>query len=178
MKKINSYYFYCAFLIAIFIACKIFYTKTNSGDLLFLLAPTNFIVELATTSNAVFDSEKGFFYQNLNIVINKSCSGFNFLIICFIMLSFSVLRFYKTNRQRITFIFTVLITSYLITIFANTSRILTAIYIMKIFPDSNKKYAWLHQAEGVFIYLSLLIIVSLSFNYFISQKTKYNEKFT
>ena len=49
----------------------------------------------------------------------------------------------------------VIVATYFLTLFANTSRILTSLFISK---QTSLNYSWLHQAEGVFIYLSFLII--------------------
>jgi exosortase K len=79
--------FYCA-IAAIFLLLKLGYTMADNNSLVFLLKPTNALVGLLTGSTSTYFADKGYFYSNLDIVIEKSCSGFNFLILCFGMLGF------------------------------------------------------------------------------------------
>jgi hypothetical protein len=49
-----------------------------------------------TGSHSVYISDKGYYHDNLNILIEKSCSGFNFLLLCFCMLTLTT----KHNQKR------------------------------------------------------------------------------
>lgn len=160
------------FPMGLFVILKFWYTKSSNSDVLFLLKPTNELVNLATSSSSVFESEIGFFNQNLNIIINKSCSGFNFWMMVFLMLSFLLIKFFKENKFRILAIFGALVLSYFFTIFVNVSRILFSIF-MKNFVIN--KYSWIHQTEGTFVYLSFLIVMYLIADYFL--KKMKNEEF-
>ncbi len=148
----------------IFLMLKFVYTALDNDSLHFLLYPTNKCIEITTNSKAIYASETGFFHQNLNILIEKSCSGFNFLLLCFLLCYFTNVAYFKTAFAKILFLPITLIISYLFTIFVNTARILSAIVIERIFPYSSKQFPWLHEAEGVFIYLSFLIVFYTLFN--------------
>jgi exosortase K len=52
---------------------------------------------------------------------------------------------------------------YLLTVFVNVTRIVAALSIAKLMPES-RHFAWLHQAEGIFIYLSFMIALYMTLN--------------
>jgi len=161
--------------ILIFLVLKFGYTRATHSYLKLLLAPTSKIVEIATGSDAQFIEDGGYFNQKLNIIIDKSCSGFNYLILCFISLSFTAFKYLKTNLQKLLAIFFLLIFSWFITIFVNASRILFSVFIHKQqFIENIKQADWMHQAEGVFVYLFFLISIHLIFNYLLNKTSKKN----
>lgn len=152
MKK--KYYYYGIACI-LFFCLKYAYTKADNTDLQFLLAPTNYLVELVQNSTGVFSPENGYYHQKLNCTIEKSCSGFNFWIICFLVFAFTGFKFLK--RENLSILFALLI-SYVLTVFVNASRIITALFFQELIPEISKKYEWSHQAIGIFIYLFFLIL--------------------
>ena len=164
MKKIKSDHYYYATIIGLFVLLKQYYTTTSNGDLKFLLSPTNALVSWLFGSSPVYSATSGYIYDNLNITIEKSCSGYNFWILCFAMLAFLTVTSYKTHFRKIAGIVVLLVLSWLLTIFVNTSRIATAIFISEHFPNSSKHFPWLHQSEGIFIYLSFLIAFYMILN--------------
>ena len=168
MKKDISILYYSV-LFLFFIVMKLMYTKMDNSDLHFLLNPTHAIVTLLTGSTAIFCMDKGFFFENLNIAIDKSCSGFNFWILSFIMLSYVCVSFYKTNKSKLLAILVLFAITFFTTIFVNTSRIMVAIFILKTFPKS-MNYTWLHQMQGIFIYLSFLILLYITITKLIIKK--------
>lgn len=159
--------------ILIFILLKLGYTMADNKDLNFLIKPTSRLIDLATSSGSTFVSESGYYNKKLNIVIDKSCSGFNFWIISFLMLYFLALNFLKNTSYKIIAIPAILIIAFILTIFVNTSRILFSVFIHRFI---NPKVAWMHQAEGTFIYLSFLIIMYLGFNFLFIKLTNHYAK--
>lgn len=163
--------------IIIFLTSKLWFRGAENSDLLFLLAPTNWIVELFIASKSVFDSNIGYHFASSHFFIDKSCSGFNFLLISFLMITYALARI---DRLKLFFILPLSITiAYLITILANASRIICYLVLQKqnitnlLDPDNE----WLHRAEGVLVYLSFLIISYLVLNYIIVKLNNY-EKLT
>ena len=159
---------YIPYIIAIilFIGFKLAFTKTNNDWVLFLLRPTNFLVECFTGSYAVYQSDIGYFYSQLNIVIDKSCSGFNYWMLCFLMLVFSFVR--KENRLLIgiTLVLFALVCSFVCTIFVNTFRIYVSMVIQsQHFHFLNAYPAIVHEVIGVTINLSFLVLI-----YYLSEK--------
>jgi len=172
MKYSKNTFYYVSALI-IFITAKFGYSFANNDMITFLIKPTNHVVSFLVNRTPIYNSEIGFYYQNLNIAIDKSCSGFNFWMLLFLLLLFSTLKFVESYKIKVLLFPVTLLISYLLTLFVNTSRIVISIFIEK---NTSLNYHWLHQAEGVFIYLSFLIIFYLSLNYLQNKIIKNHEK--
>jgi len=176
MEK-NTLYYLTA--IGIFLLLKIGFIFANNNDLIFLLKPTNHLIEFFTHSNALYLTESGYFHQRLNIIIDKSCSGFNFWILCYLMLTFLALRFLTHKIYKFLLIPSMLVLAYLMTILVNASRILLAIFIDRLGEQFiSDQINWLHQAEGIFVYLFFLIIIYLGFEHLLKRLTQHHAKFT
>ena len=157
---------YYLIAIGIFILLKIGFIFADNNDLVFLLKPTNKLIEFFTNSNSQYFTESGYFHEKLDIIIDKSCSGFNFWILCYMMLTFLALRFLKHKIYKFIAIPSMLVFAYFMTIFVNASRILFSILIDNLGEKFiNYKINWLHQAEGTFIYLFFLIVIYLGFEH-------------
>ena len=155
----------------LFLLLKAAYSMADVQHLIFLLAPSSEVVATFTGTDSRFISEQGYFNESLNILINKSCSGFNFWSICFLMSYCLLAKPYAPGLRNVLLLPLVLATTYLFTILVNSTRILFSIYLHSgnsqlLAVDST----WSHQAEGSFIYLSYLIIAYLSLDYFQTQK--------
>ncbi len=146
-------------------------------DIRFLIAPTDAILEVFTGAKSIYKSNIGYYFSQLNIVIDKSCSGFNFLLICFLMVSFVLLKS-GIVRNWLVIPLSVLI-AYATTIIANVSRIVGYLTIMdnNINIAIDPKDEWLHQAEGIFVYLFFLILLYFMINQVI-KKLHINEETT
>lgn len=173
----NIPYYFTA--IAVFILLKFAYTLADNTDLYFLLKPTDKIIEVITNSNSIYVNDGGYFHDKLNIVIDKSCSGFNFWILCFIMLAFTIIKFLQDRNRKIAALPITLFAAYIFTIFANTSRILFAVFIRGSgAKPADGHISRLHQAEGTFVYLFFLIIFYLGVNFTLTGLTRHNAKLT
>ena len=162
----NLYYY--ILIVGLFLILKAFHSTAANSDLKFLLFPTTQIVDLATDSESDFYEDMGFVNSQLNIVIDKSCSGFNFLILCFVCLSFTAIGYFNKNLYKSLSIVFLLIISYFLTIFANSSRILVSVSLQKLQILNITKQ--IHQAEGVFVYLFFLIAFYLIFLHILNKK--------
>ncbi len=160
--------------IVLFIVLKLIYSNADNNQVFILLKPLDKIVGFILDSHSIYNNDIGFFHEKLNITIDKSCSGFNFLLLSFILLYFSLLKNLKSHFFKISAIPVTLFFAYSFTLFVNASRVLTAIFIEK---NTNLNYAWLHEAEGVFIYLSFLITLYISINYVLNKIINTHEKF-
>lgn len=158
-----------AYLIAmllIFVALKAAYLNCTIEQLYFLLFPVNKIVEIVCNKTAIYNPNQGFYFPNYQIIIEKTCSGFNFLLLCFVMLNSLALQFLKTTLQKILALPFFLLLSYLLTIFVNSSRILTSIVVQNAANNFlfTQQHFLLHQIVGVSINLFYLILFYLAFN--------------
>ena len=142
---------------------KFCYSIACNDDLIWLLWPTDKIVSLITGSFSDYFPETGFHHFDLNILIEKSCSGFNFGLLCFCMLSFLLVTHAPKNRQKNLSFPANLILSYVLTVFVNASRIVVSItaqnHGMRFLPNLSK--ALLHQIVGVSTHLVFLVLIYL-----------------
>jgi exosortase K len=161
----------------ILVLLKFGYTFANNNDLIFLLKPTDKILGLLMGSQSVYQSESGFLHENLNIIINKSCSGFNFLVLSFLLFTYLTVKHLKNHLQKLLSFPIALIGAYLLTIFVNTSRIFTSIVVQ----NQNKSFFLnqqhlVHEAIGVITNLSFLILAYLLIDNLLTNKRN-NAKF-
>ncbi|MEO1029974.1 MAG: exosortase K [Bacteroidota bacterium] len=172
--KIKSYLFY-GIIFSLTIIGKIAYAQATNDALVFILKPLSSIISFLTNSPFIYLSDSGFYFESLNITIDKSCSGVNFWIISFVVFSFSFVKVTRSNFQRLLSIPVLLLATFAFTLFANTSRILISILISR---QTAFDYPWLHQAQGVFIYLSLLVIAYTIINHLSFKFNNYHEELT
>lgn len=89
--------------VGLFILLKFAFTLADNEDLFFLLKPTDILVGLLTGSRSVYLQDSGYFHEQLNILIDKSCSGFNFWALCFLLFTYLTVRhFDKTTGKILT----------------------------------------------------------------------------
>nr|WP_321224813.1 exosortase K [uncultured Psychroserpens sp.] len=169
----NRIYYSIAFML--FITLKFAFLKADNEMLQFMLKPISLLITFITNNEAVYDFNDGYFHRNLNIIIDKSCSGINFWLIGFMVCVLSLISKQNTHLKKIIAFPLAFILSYILTLFANTSRILTSIFIEN---NTSISYSWLHQAQGVFIYLFFLIIFYLLINYLLSKSKAHHAKLT
>ena len=158
--KINRNIPYYLTAVGLFVLLKIGYTYADNGDLTFLLKPTDKLVELLIGFKSAFFEDYGFFHEKINIVIDKSCSGFNFWILCFSVFAYLGLKYFDKHLYKILTIPTALFCAYLLTIFANVSRIFATIIVQNqtsnIFPNQQNI---IHEAVGIITFFSFLVLV-------------------
>jgi exosortase K len=172
----NIPYYLTAIVLAILL--KFGYTRANNNDLIFLLKPTDKLVGLFKGSQSVYIADKGYYHDNLNILIDKSCSGFNFWVLCFIMFTYLTLQYFDKALHKILIIPTVLCCTYLFTIFVNSSRIFASIIVQN---QSNKillnQQHLIHETVGIVTNLSFLILAYYLTDFLLTNK-KHNAKLT
>lgn len=160
--------------IAIFLLLKAWYTQTSSDELLFLLSPTNKLVSVFTASGFSYIKGSGYFHPEFNILIEKSCAGFNFLILCYLISYITCLQHLNSIPKKWTALPICLLCSYFITIAVNTSRILISIYL-----STNKNVltniSSFHQLQGTFIYLFFLLLSYLILKHLLNKRIKNEE---
>ena len=157
--------------VGLFVLLKVGFTFADNGNLTFLLKPTDKLVGLLIGSQSVYLADYSFFYEKMNIVIEKSCSGFNFWILCFLAFAYLGLKYFDKHLHKILTIPTVLFCAYLLTIFANASRIVASIVVRNqtigIFPD---KQPVIHEMVGITTYFLFLVLVFFLIEKFFKHK--------
>ncbi|WP_139923616.1 exosortase K [Hymenobacter sp. DG01] len=143
-----------------FLLLKFAYAGATSTDLLWLLGPTNALVGGALGSGSFFDPAQGFVHSDLQFTIDKSCSGFNFWLVCTGLLLAIGGRYAGSGKALGGgWLLSLPVLGYLLTVLVNASRILSAVALQRLLPGLGQRYAWAHQAEGVLVYLFFLILI-------------------
>lgn len=163
--------------VGLFILLKFGYTLAENNDLTFLIKPTDKLVGFLTGSHSIYLSESGYYNERLDIIIDKSCSGFNFWILCYLLFTYLTVRYFDKTLNKILIIPTALIGAYLLTIFVNTSRIFASIVVQtqtkNILPNHQHL---LHEAVGIITNLTFLILTYVLIEKLLIHK-RHNAKF-
>ena len=159
------------------IGIHILYQYGSLENLLFMIRPVAFMLEKALGIIFYYEPDVGFVSEQVRVVINKSCAGTTFWIMSFCMLTFSFVPRIKGGWKRFIWFLIFLGLSYILTLFANMSRIITAIGILNLkFNKSDLLERLLHQSIGVLVYCTYLWIIYAIFSKLI-RKEENNEKF-
>jgi exosortase K len=155
---------------ALVFVMKYLHAKAGTEELLFILQPTSFAVQVFQNASSEFIPEKGFVFPDIDIVIDKSCAGGNFLILCFSVLIVSV--FLNLNKKNLGWFLipALLIVAWLMAIITNVIRINTAIFSLKLktqWPVTASP--WFHEMQGAIIYLTFLILIFSGANFTIKK---------
>ena len=157
---------YLLITMGLVILFKYLFTIADNDSLFFLLKPTDIFIEILTATKSVYLANSGYYHEKLNIIIDKSCSGFNFWLICFVMLIYLFLKYSDKNLRKFLAIPIALFISYLLTLFVNTSRIFASIIIQNQTKSIQENWQHIiHEAIGIITNLTFLIIV-----YYITEK--------
>jgi len=158
--QINKNIPYYLVAVGLFILLKFGYRVADNNDLAFLLKPTDKLVGLLTGSQSVYLADNGYYHSQINILIEKSCSGFNFWVLCFLLFTYLLLKYFDKPLHKIITIPTALLIAYLLTIFSNTSRIFASIIVQnqtKNFIMQSRQH-YVHEAVGIVTNLSFLVL--------------------
>ena len=150
-----------AVLVCVF-ALKQYYSTASADQLKWILAPTASCVELLSGESFEFESHSGYISADHRFLIASSCAGVNFLLTAFLMLSARRLLFDSTKRVRWSFIPVSLFAAYLVTLMANTTRILIALKLQGMSAIGSLDSNQLHRLEGIFIYFLFLALLFLA----------------
>lgn len=157
------------FFVAVFASfglLKWWYQSATVDDLHFLLAPVSRLIIWITGSDVVYLFDEGYLLLTSNVLIDKSCSGFNFWMITAISLLIISWPFIKNRLQTILVFPIAYIIAYLATLLINTSRIISILMIQTITQIDSPI---LHRAEGILIYVTGLISVVLMYRWTIEK---------
>ena len=166
--------FYLA-IAGIFIVSKLVFSQVSTDDMRYFLLPLDGLLALATNSGSLYLPAQGFYHAQLNILIDKSCSGFNFFVLCFAMLAFLSVRHFAGGRQRVIAMVTCLGLAYALAMFVNGARILASVLLQRIGNPLGYQHTELtHQMEGTFIYLFFLIVIYAVFQFLLTRRARAN----
>jgi exosortase K len=161
---------------AFFILLKFAYVHANTSHLSFLLAPTNKMVTALTGFHSILKPDNGYYYKQLNIVIDKSCSGFNFWLLSFLMLFFLIVKYFVKMLHKIYAFILSLIIAYAFTILVNSSRIFASIVIQNInLPVVQQHQAMIHQITGIITNLAFLMTIYIIAEKILNKRFKHEK---
>jgi len=163
---INKNLPYLLTAVGLFIVLKFVFTLAGNDELLFLIQPTNVVVGLLTNSTSVYLSDHGFFHEDLNIIIDKSCSGFNFWILSFLLFTYLTVKHFERPLSKSLSIPISLIVAYLFTLFVNTSRIFVSIVVQQQTKSLFNNQRIIHEGVGIITNLTFLILAYIIMNSF------------
>lgn len=161
MPKFRNNTYYLA-AIALFILLKFWMGTFDNNQMIFLLGPVNQIFGFIAGSDSIYSATNGFYHEGFNIVIDKSCSGYNFLLLCFLLLYFLVVKYMKRESMKWMMLPGALGLAFILTVFINASRILISSAIQqKLLTYLELDSGIIHESIGVVTNLSFLIIIYL-----------------
>ena len=143
----------CAF------ALKQYYSRASANQLLWILAPTTELVELVSGTSFEFESYAGYISSDRSFLIAPSCAGVNFLIAAFLMLSARKLLRDESPGTAWRFIPAAALIAYLVTLVANTVRIVIALRLGRLPEIRGLNPYQLHRVEGIFVYFGFLLLL-------------------
>ena len=143
-----------------FVLLKYWYTVTDANGLFFLLYPIAKIVGFLLNAQPIPVPGNGFFFEYLNIIIDKSCAGFNYWLLCFLMTGFLSVKYFEGYRLKTLMVFGALLMGYGFAIFVNSARILVLITIQSQ-SLSLSENPLVHESVGVMVNLTFLAILYL-----------------
>jgi|JI7StandDraft_1071085.scaffolds.fasta_scaffold03860_4 exosortase K len=141
------------FTVLLVFSLKLFYNYADTDDMLWIIKPTAIFTSVFTAQSFQYISGEGYYFADSDIIINKSCSGIVFLMVVVCCTAFSWASY--THIKGGFSIWVVLLgTSYLLTVFVNSSRIMLDMFLKKnlLLPVND----FIHEALGVAVYLIFL----------------------
>ncbi len=138
---------------------KFWHRTASVDDLSWILWPTSTLVSLISCEPFSCIEGVGFRRWDELVVINKGCSGVNFLVMACSLALYAGMRMPGSLYRKIPAFVCSILMAYGLTIAANTTRILVAMAILEInarlpMPVNGDM---LHLAAGIFVYLGFLI---------------------
>ena len=146
-------------VLSVALGLKYFYSISSVNDLRWILAPTTFLVEVITGKQFRFESNAGYLSDDRTFLIALPCSGVNFLIIAFLMLTLGAIwrEWPRAVRWRVLPIAAVV--AYFATLVANATRIVIALWLQRV--DLGYDYGDVHRIEGIVVYFGFLLLLFL-----------------
>ena len=153
------------------LALKFYYSTATADDLLWILRPTTALVELLSGQHFEFESYAGYMSSDRRFVIAVPCAGVNFLITAFVMVALRRLWRERFRGIRWRYIPFAGLLAYVVTLFANTTRIWLALELRaRAVAVSGLTNGQLHRLEGIVVYFTFLLLLFVLIERFESAK--------
>lgn len=149
-----SYLLTGALLCAAF-AIKWWYREATVDELGFVLRPVSAMVSAVTGAASSYDPAVGHLFPTLGILIDRSCSGINFLVIATACFALVIMRRPDAGCSRPLLALLAFVGAYVLTIVVNAGRIVT---LVRAAQSGLHLAPRAHEAVGAFFFLGALLI--------------------
>ncbi|MBL7980620.1 MAG: exosortase K [Flavobacteriales bacterium] len=139
-------------------ALKWWYRTATIDELDLLLSPVARMVALLGNTSYELVAGKGYYFPDLNMVIDRSCSGTNFMVIATASFAFLVLKSRNGGCMRPLLALLMLPAAYALTLLTNTGRILCMVALQRV---GRAPSALAHEVIGAAIFLTALVLATL-----------------
>lgn len=156
----------------IIIVLKLKFATAQTDDLIFILYPLSTLVDYLTGLSSSYVSNHGFLYHSLDIIIDKSCSGYNYWMISFGMLAVLSMHYFETSRQKLMVVLFCFIGAFFFMITVNAFRIY-ALILIHDFPISGTNLV--HEGMGILMYFTFLLILYIIVENLLKKRYRYEE---
>lgn len=137
---------------------KWWYRTAATEELGFVLRPVAWLVAALSGEEYRHVVGEGYFFPDLRILIDRSCSGVNFMIITAATFAFLLMRRRQAGCIAPFFALASTLAAYGLTLLANSGRILA---MLKLERAGIHLGPTLHEALGAFFFLVALVLTSL-----------------
>jgi exosortase K len=136
------------------------YAIARADDLRWILSPTAQVVGAMTGTAFRWQPQEGYFSRDRLFLIEKSCTGINFMVAAFGMLTFALLHRAGSGRSAARVLGVSLLASYLAVVLVNAVRIAIAIWLAA-HPVATSTFsaAAVHRVEGIVVYFGGLVLL-------------------
>ncbi|MCJ8311911.1 MAG: exosortase K [Saccharospirillaceae bacterium] len=145
-------------VICMFIGCKLFYRQATTQELIWLLMPVNQLIEWVTGFQSNYIINKGYYFQSIDMLINKSCSGFNLFLISMLIVLYLFFNKVRTIYQVILSVGVSVILAYVFVLITNCVRILNVMLIEHSTLFTLNANTVIHQSIGILVNVTFLVI--------------------
>ena len=137
---------------------KRYYSAAGADDLLWILWPTAKLTSLVTGTRFYFEAHAGYMSDDRSFLIAAACSGFNFLITAFLLLS--LMKLWRGGRVPWRYFCFAGLAAYASTVVANSVRISIALWLNSARPEVfGLGREELHRLDGILIYFGFLLVL-------------------
>lgn len=155
---IREYYGYGLLLLTL-LGLKAFHRMAHTDDLLWLLAPLSLLVELYGKAQFAYVPDWGYWDEARHILVDKSCSGFNFLLILLGLLYVTWVPAQTHWRHLFLRVIPLIGLAYLLSIVVNAGRMICILSVQDKLVSWGMNPALAHEMLGIFIFWGSLFLI-------------------
>ena len=143
--------------LVVFLLLKGWRSGVGVEELRFLLMPTDVVVRGITGAGSWWMVGEGYYYPELDVLLNAGCAGFTFFTICFLVLLAGV----PGRWLRWWVLPLCLLVAWPCAVLANAARIVCILTFRDVVPLMMTD-GIVHEAQGALVYLVFLVLIYLT----------------